>query len=51
MCEATFDQPLWCFFLFVPATAERFVANAYTRGADTIIIDLEDAVVAIASIS
>jgi citrate lyase subunit beta/citryl-CoA lyase len=30
--------------LFVPATAERFVAKAHTRGADGIIVDLEDAV-------
>ena len=30
--------------LYVPATAERFVAKAHERGADAIILDLEDAV-------
>jgi len=30
--------------LFVPASAERFVANAHRRGADAIILDLEDAI-------
>ncbi len=38
------EQPLWRSLLFVPATAERFVAKAHTRGADGIIVDLEDAV-------
>ena len=38
--------PLWRSMLFVPATAERFVTKAHTRGADAIIIDLEDAVAA-----
>ena len=38
------EPPLWRSLLFVPATAERFVAKAHTRGADAIIIDLEDAV-------
>ena len=40
----TLEQPLWRSLLFVPATSERFVAKAHTRGADGIIIDLEDAV-------
>ena len=40
----TAEQPLWRSLLFVPATAERFVAKAHTRGADGIILDLEDAV-------
>jgi citrate lyase subunit beta/citryl-CoA lyase len=30
--------------LYVPATAERFVARAHERGADAIILDLEDSV-------
>lgn len=38
------DLPLWRSMLFVPATAGRFVEKAHTRGADAIIIDLEDAV-------
>lgn len=32
-------------FLYVPGSNERFIAKAHTRGADAIIIDLEDAVV------
>lgn len=31
-------------FLFVPAGSERFVAKAATRGADVIVLDLEDGV-------
>lgn len=34
----------WRSLLFVPVTAERFVARAHTRGADAIILDLEDAI-------
>ena len=30
--------------LFVPVTSERFVAKAHTRGADAIILDLEDSI-------
>ena len=36
--------PLWRSMLFVPATADRLVAKAHTRGADALIVDLEDAV-------
>ena len=36
--------PLWRSMLFVPATADRLVAKAHTRGADAQIVDLEDAV-------
>ena len=36
--------PNWRSLLFVPATAERFVAKAHTRGADAIILDLEDSI-------
>jgi citrate lyase subunit beta/citryl-CoA lyase len=36
--------PGWRSLLFVPATAERFVARAHTRGADAIILDLEDSI-------
>ncbi len=36
--------PNWRSLLFVPATAERFVAKAHTRGADVIILDLEDSI-------
>lgn len=37
-------SPPWRSLLFVPATAERFVARAHTRGADVIILDLEDSI-------
>lgn len=37
------QTPVWRSMLFVPATVERFVDKAHTRGADAIIIDLEDA--------
>ena len=36
--------PAWRSLLYVPATRESFVAKAHTRGADAIILDLEDAV-------
>jgi citrate lyase subunit beta / citryl-CoA lyase len=38
------DLPVWRSMLFVPVTAERFVNGAARRGADAIILDLEDAV-------
>ncbi|RYE75398.1 MAG: CoA ester lyase, partial [Hyphomicrobiales bacterium] len=31
-------------FLYVPAHSERFIAKAHERGADAIVLDLEDAV-------
>ena len=37
--------PAWRSLLFVPVLAERFVAKAHTRGADAIILDLEDSIV------
>ena len=36
--------PLWRSMLFVPANNERFIDSAHTRGADVIILDLEDSV-------
>jgi citrate lyase subunit beta/citryl-CoA lyase len=36
--------PTWRSLLYVPATQPRFVERAHTRGADAIILDLEDAV-------
>src|SRR5262245_31517414 len=36
--------PTWRSLLFVPVTAERFVSKAHTRGADAIILDLEDSI-------
>ncbi len=38
------DLPVWRSMLFVPVTAKRFVDGAARRGADAIILDLEDAV-------
>jgi citrate lyase subunit beta/citryl-CoA lyase len=37
-------SPRWRSLLYVPVTSERFVAKAHTRGADAIILELEDAV-------
>ena len=36
--------PLWRSMLYVPATAEKFLAKAAGRGADGILIDLEDSI-------
>jgi citrate lyase subunit beta/citryl-CoA lyase len=36
--------PSWRSLLYVPATSERFIAKAHLRGADAVILDLEDAV-------
>ena len=38
------DLPAWRSLLFVPVTRDKFVASAHTRGADAIILDLEDSV-------
>src|SRR5438132_7023687 len=38
------DLPVWRSLLFVPVTARRFVDGAARRGADAIILDLEDSV-------
>jgi citrate lyase subunit beta / citryl-CoA lyase len=37
-------DPVWRSLLFVPVNVERFIAKAGTRGADGLILDLEDAV-------
>lgn len=37
-------RPRWRSLLYVPVVSERFVAKAHERGADAIILDLEDAV-------
>jgi citrate lyase subunit beta / citryl-CoA lyase len=36
--------PSWRSLLFVPVTRDKFVATAHSRGADAIILDLEDSV-------
>lgn len=38
------DLPCWRSLLFVPTNREKFVASAHARGADAIILDLEDSV-------
>jgi citrate lyase subunit beta/citryl-CoA lyase len=38
------SQPRWRSLLFVPAHVSKFVAKAHERGADGVILDLEDAV-------
>jgi citrate lyase subunit beta/citryl-CoA lyase len=38
------DLPAWRSMLFVPVTRDKFVSSAHTRGADAIILDLEDSV-------
>jgi citrate lyase subunit beta/citryl-CoA lyase len=40
------NLPVWRSMLFVPVTARRFVDGAARRGADAIILDLEDSVAA-----
>src|SRR5258708_11142994 len=37
-------QPTWRSLLLVPVASERFVSKAHTRGADAIILDLEDSI-------
>tara|TARA_R110002111_G_scaffold262444_2_gene338533 strand:+ start:4950 stop:5831 length:882 start_codon:yes stop_codon:yes gene_type:complete len=38
------SMPVWRSLLFVPANNRRFLDRAHTRGADAIIVDLEDSV-------
>lgn len=38
------SRPVWRSLLYVPTHIEKFVASAHTRGADAVILDLEDAV-------
>lgn len=40
----TRSLPSWRSLMFCPANAQRFVEKAHTRGADAIILDLEDSV-------
>ena len=40
----TRPQPSWRSLLFVPVLSERFLAKAHERGADAIILDLEDSI-------
>ena len=38
------SMPVWRSLMFVPANNRRFLEKARTRGADAIIVDLEDSV-------
>lgn len=38
------QTPIWRSLLFVPASNEKFISKAHERGADAIILDLEDSV-------
>ena len=38
------NAPLWRSLLYMPANNEKFLAKAQSRGADAIILDLEDSV-------
>ncbi|MBR9910666.1 MAG: CoA ester lyase [Gammaproteobacteria bacterium] len=40
----TQSAPVWRSLLFIPANNQKFVGKAHTRGADGIILDLEDSV-------
>ena len=42
---STRPPPNWRSLMFVPVLAERFIAKAHTRGADALILDLEDSII------
>lgn len=44
MTIPTRDLPVWRSMLFVPVNVPKFVAGAHARGADAVILDLEDSV-------
>ena len=44
MSDSKPEMPVWRSLLYVPVNVDRFVDKAHTRGADGIILDLEDAV-------
>lgn len=44
MTRMTRPRPVWRSLMYVPAHVDRFVEKAHTRGADCILLDLEDAV-------
>jgi len=44
--DAQRRMPVWRSLLFVPVNVDRFVDKAHTRGADAIVLDLEDGVAA-----
>lgn len=38
------ELPIWRSMMFVPVNVEKFVEGAHTRGADVLILDLEDSI-------
>ena len=38
------DLPVWRSMIIVPVNVEKYVAKAHTRGADAVILDLEDSI-------
>ena len=44
MTNAANGRPVWRSLLYVPVNVDRYVDKAHTRGADGIILDLEDSV-------
>lgn len=42
--HAARELPVWRSLLYVPVNVDRFVDKAHTRGADAIILDLEDSI-------
>ena len=44
MNAAVNDNPVWRSLLYVPVNVDRYVDKAHTRGADGVILDLEDSV-------
>lgn len=44
MNATTNDNPVWRSLLYVPVNVDRYVDKAHTRGADGVILDLEDSV-------
>ena len=53
MSDAKLEEKLlvWRSLLYVPANNQRFIDKAHTRGADAIILDLEDSVPASATVA
>jgi citrate lyase subunit beta/citryl-CoA lyase len=44
MSQTTQETPLWRSQIIVPVNVEKYVAKAHTRGADCVILDLEDSI-------
>ena len=44
MSDSANNRPVWRSLLYVPVNVDRYVDKAHTRGADGVILDLEDSV-------